>query len=81
MAPTKKRKWSDNDMSEALKNIKKGLSLGKASKRFGIPKQTLSDRVRKKYQTSTLGRPTKLSTEKALLYYITLSTWLQLRIL
>lgn len=67
-----KKKYTEDDMEQALKAIKAGLTLGKASKQFNIPKMTLSDRVRGKYQTSTVGRPTELSSdeEMVLIYYI-----------
>lgn len=41
MAPKRSyRKWSDETMAEALATVRRGLILEKASKQFGVPKQT-----------------------------------------
>ncbi len=69
----KNRNYSKEDMAEALRSIKEdGLTLGEAMNKFGIPKQTLSDRLRNKYAGTKVGRPTELTSEEesALIYYI-----------
>lgn len=66
------RKWTDQDMKNALAAVQQGMSMGKAAKAFNVPKQTISDRIRGKYNTTKPGRPTELtdSEEDALIYYI-----------
>ena len=60
-------------MTNALSAVKGGMSLGKAAKEFGVPKQTISDRIRGRWTKQLKpGRPTELSVdeEEALIYYI-----------
>ena len=66
------RTWTEDDMSDALKDIKNGLSLGRAMKKYGIPKQTLSDGKNNTWKTTTLGTPNELSAveESALIHYV-----------
>ena len=40
-----------------------GLSIGKASIEFGIPKMTLSDKINKRWVTNKYGRSTELTQE------------------
>ena len=49
-----------------------GLSVGKAAKRFGVPKSTLKDRKNKRYRSTEVGRKSELTDEeeKALKFYI-----------
>jgi len=59
-------------MQLALQAVKDGMSICKASKEFGVPKQTISDRENQRWKTTTPGRPTELSAdeETALIDYI-----------
>ena len=59
-------------MAEALPAVRRRLSLGKGSKQYGVPKQTLSDKISKKCKTNKPGRPTDLidAEENALVKYI-----------
>jgi len=59
-------------MELALQAVNEGMSICKASKEFGVPKQTISDRRNQRWKTSTPGRPTELSVdeESALIDYI-----------
>ena len=43
---------------------KRGLKLGKASKEFGVPKQTLSDRILNKWKATKPGSRTELSDDE-----------------
>ena len=74
MGPKKRsyRSWKEEDMELALQAIDRGMSLCKAAKEFGVPKQTISDRRNQKCKTTIPGRPTELSPEeeKALIDYI-----------
>eukprot|EP00111_Clytia_hemisphaerica_P014389 TCONS_00042389-protein len=66
-------KYTDEDMENAIKEVKeKGMSLGKAQQLFGIPKQTLSDRINGRWGSTKIGRPTELTSEEenALIFYI-----------
>ena len=40
--------YSHEDMEKAVQAVREGLSLGKASKAFKVPKSTLSDRISKR---------------------------------
>ena len=59
-------------MESALSAVKAGMSLCKAHNEFGVPKQTLSDRITRKYKTNKPGRRTALveDEENALIHYI-----------
>jgi len=74
MGPKKRnyRSWKEEDMELALQAVNEGMSICKASKEFGVPKQTISDRRNQRWKTSTPGRPTELSVdeESALIDYI-----------
>ncbi|XP_057315530.1 uncharacterized protein LOC130656643 [Hydractinia symbiolongicarpus] len=73
MGPKQKyKKWSEEDLSNALPAVKDGMSLNKAQKEFGVPKQTLSDRIRGKYRTTKAGRKTEMTPEEEtmLIHYI-----------
>ena len=57
-------KYTEEDMRKALKAVKnKRMSLGEASKEYGVPKVTIHDRLRGNMQEK-LGRPTVLSEEE-----------------
>ena len=65
MAPTKKSKYTSEDMAcaiDAVKNRKYNVS--QAAKRFGIPRQTLDDKISKRYKSNTAGRKTALTEEE-----------------
>ena len=47
-------------MPEALAVVRRRLSLGKVSKHYRVPKQTLSENI-KQYKTNKLGRYTDLN--------------------
>jgi len=74
MGPKKRnyRSWKEEDMELALQAVNERMSICKASKEFGVPKQTISDRRNQRWKTSTPGRPTELSVdeESALIDYI-----------
>ena len=59
-------------MELALQEIDKGMSINRAAKEFGVPKQTISDRRNQRWKTSIPGRPTELTQveETALINYI-----------
>ena len=56
------RSWDEDIMQLALEEIDKGMSINKASKEFGVPKQTISDRRNQRWKTTVSGRPTELTT-------------------
>ena len=72
MTGRKKKEWQDDDMRLALEACRDGsMTIYGASKQYGVPRMTLSDRVSGK-STKNVGRPTslKLSEEDSLLHYI-----------
>ena len=52
--------------------ISVGMTIGKASKQYGIPKMTLNDRINNKWKTNKVERATELTEveEKSLKFYI-----------
>ena len=59
-------------MQKAIDAVRAGMSLCKAQKEFGIPKQTLSDRINGRWKSTKPGRTTALFQEEetALINYI-----------
>ena len=59
-------RWKVEDMTKALECVRKdGMSCYKAAKEFGIPEQTLRDRLKGKVaDDATAGRPTALTKEE-----------------
>ena len=62
----KNKKWNVEDMESALKAVKDGASISNASQNYGIPWQTLKDRVSGKHDTTTVGRKTCLTANEEL---------------
>ena len=68
-----RRKYTEQQMENAIRCIKKGeMTIGNASKTFGIPKMILPDRVNKRWKSTIIGCKNVLSDEQenALVYYI-----------
>ena len=59
-------------MQKAIDAVRAGMSLCKAQKEFGIPKQTLSDRINGRWKSKKPGRTIALFQEEetALINYI-----------
>ena len=51
-------------MQKAIDAVRAGMSLCKAQKEFGIPKQTLSDRINGRWKSTKPGRTTALFQEE-----------------
>ena len=51
------RKWTDEDLERALDAVRNGMSYGKASQLFGIPKTTLYDRSKGKVEKERRNGP------------------------
>ena len=49
MANQKKKKYDSSKIPEAIAAIKNGMQIKEASKIFGVPRSTLSDKLHKKY--------------------------------
>ena len=62
----------ENDTGCFVFRISSGMTIGKASKQYGMPKMTLSDKINNKWKTNKVGRATKLTEveEKCLKFYI-----------
>ena len=73
MAEKRKRKWAQVDMDKAYEAVKDGMSINASANAHGVPRMTLSDRVKGKFAVDAHhGRRTALSTEDedALVKYI-----------
>ena len=59
-------------MKNALLAVKGGMSLCKEAQEFGIPKQTISDRVNDRWKSTKPGQETALleEEENSLIHYI-----------
>ena len=59
-------------MENALLAVKKGMNLCKAHSTFGVPKQTLSDRINHRWKSTIPSRQTALQEdeERSLVHYI-----------
>lgn len=60
--PTKR--YSKEELENALHAIRNGMSYKNASNQFRIPKTTLIDKIKKKYKNDVVGAPTILSREE-----------------
>lgn len=75
MAPVqrKKKNYTKEDMEAAMEALEEqGMTITKAARMYGIPRQTLKDRCDNKYKTNVVGRKTELTAEeeKCLVDYI-----------
>ena len=77
MAPkkmkTKKQLYLKEQMQSAIDAVNNdGMTVTEASRVFGIPRQTLKDRISCKYQRAGAGRPSELTEEEesALVNYV-----------
>jgi len=60
----KRATYTSEDLEKAVEAVKNGLSMVKASKRFGVPRITILDAVHKKHRTGQDGRKPEMSKEE-----------------
>ena len=73
MAPKRNyQKWGNSDLEKTIDAVRAGMTLCKAKKEFGVPKQILSDRINGRWKSTKPGRTTVLFEEEetALINYI-----------
>ena len=56
-------KYNEKDIEEATQNVNNGMNISEAARKNNIPRQTLSNRI-KRLSSSNKGRPTHLSKEE-----------------
>ena len=59
------RSWTDETMQNAILAVKGGgMSIWKAAREFGVPKQTISDKINNKWKSNKPGPQTALLEEE-----------------
>ena len=64
MGNKRRRGYEEEDLEEAVRAVKEGLSVRKAAEQFGVPRQTILDHVHDDEIFKNIGRPTVLTEEE-----------------